>query len=141
MKRPIAVITSAAVVLAIAGCATAGDNPRSGARSDQLSHAEIQSLDVSTIFDVIQQLRPAWLLTRATNEGLHGEGGIAVYIDGARFGSVQSLRQIPRDQVESIRYLNARRVNDEFTRVSAAGVTGAIMISTRRSGRDPASSP
>ncbi|HEX2081781.1 MAG TPA: hypothetical protein VHG08_29015 [Longimicrobium sp.] len=103
------------------------DRPRT--RSDRLTQQEIQRTELTTIFDVIQRLQPAWLRSPRT-QGINLD--IGVFLDGQRVGGVEFLRQYPASQVTEVRYLNSREVNAELTGNQSVGLGAAIMLSTRR---------
>ena len=57
--------------------------------------------------------------------------GIKVYLDGFRYGSVESLATIPAMNVVEVRWLSAM---DATTRFGTGNTAGAIAV-TSRSGR------
>ena len=93
--RPLVALLSIAVTLSLASCAsrTASGSPRAGPNlitAEQLQEAEG---DVQNLLQVIERLRPNWLVNRAAT--MRERIGPVVYVDGTRFGEVESLREIP----------------------------------------------
>ena len=120
------------VLLAANACGNTSEVPpedRPRTRSDRLSAQEIQRTELTTMYDVIARLQPAWLRSPRTS-GINLD--IGVFMDGALVGGLEFLRQIPASQVTEARYLSQREVQAELTRMQSAGLGGAIMLSTRR---------
>lgn len=118
--------------LLLAGAACASAQPqadRTRARSDRLTHEEIQQTGMWNMFDVIQRLQPGWLAPQYDS----GRAvPIGVFMDGGRVGSVEFLRQIPASQIGGARYLTNRQVRAELTYIQHANIGSAIMLSSRR---------
>ena len=119
-------------LVAAAACGAPSEVPpenRPRTRSDRLTQQEIQRTQLTTIYDVIQQLQPAWLRSpRTAGRNLD----IGVFVDGVRVGGLEYLRQMPASQVTEARYLTSREITAELTVNQSAGLGGAIMLSTRR---------
>lgn len=94
-----------------------------------ITESEINSVNEENAQDIIQRLRPAMLRNRFTNPQSGGEGGgIAVYVDQARMGGIESLNTISRSQIKEIRFLNGPDATQRF----GTGVPGgAIVITTK----------
>ena len=71
-------------------CASSGG--ATGRDSSRLTADEIQSVDVSTLYDVVQRLRPRWLDVRATT-GFNGTDDIVVFQGQSLVGGTETLRQ------------------------------------------------
>lgn len=135
MKLLVAMLFAAATV---AGCASAA-SIGSSRDPNRISADEIATAQVTDAYELVERLRPQWLrarpITQSTSQasmgGGHGE--IVVFMNGARYGGVESLRQIAPESIGTIRYLGPGEVQREFTGQSGRGVVGAIMI--RSAGR------
>jgi len=120
--------------LLIVGCASAG----SGAGGDSpvgdpdlITREEIDRTTGSqNAYDLIQALRPQWLITRglATQRQATGEDDIVVYLDNARLGYRGELRRVTLASVRYLEFYDARRAT---LRWGGGHLHGAIYISTR----------
>ena len=81
-------------------------------------------------FDLVQTLRPNWLHTRGEHSIADGSQGIdvlIVYLDNARLGGAQTLRQIPVQTLTSIQYFDAKSATYKW---GNGHTHGAILVST-----------
>jgi hypothetical protein len=111
------------------GCTTA---PARNVSTDVITHEAIQSLGATyaDAYQVVSRLRPNWVRSRGVSSFTNLEAGFPmVYLDGSRFGAVESLRDIRADQVQSIRFLNP---TDATTRYGTGHAGGAILVTTLR---------
>jgi hypothetical protein len=115
-------------------CASGGGSSDTGSQQPGVSRsrnlitrAEIEAINESTAYDVVEQLHPDWFTSRVTLR----TGPIlpVVYLDNMRRGEVSELRSIPIDDVEEIRFINAR---DATTRWGTGVSGGVIQVTTRR---------
>jgi outer membrane cobalamin receptor len=85
-------------------------------------------------FEAIRLLRPRWLQSRGTSNIRGAQGGRTypvVMVDGSRSGSgtLEDLRQITVEDVESIRFIPGR----DATTLYGTGYGGGIIeVTTRR---------
>jgi hypothetical protein len=108
------------VVLAGAGCASAGNSDRApGATANRIVHAEFSPLGQIDALSAIQRLRPRWFQARS------GSGPV-LYVDGNRRNSVEELSFISADELEGADFMSA---SDATTRFGTGHVGGAIMVS------------
>jgi len=125
MRRHYWVVPALAVFLF--GCATAGERG-TRAHPNQITVEEIASTNMSTALEVVQSLRPNWLRERGPVSIRNPQGSeVIVYLDGARFGGMDSLRQIRVSSVASIEYLNSSEATFRF---GTNHVGGAILVRT-----------
>jgi hypothetical protein len=126
-----------AVALVVAGCASVGAGegvPSARGERHTLSAEAIEAAPERhvTAHDLVQGLRPAWLQRRGSATVQNpGAGAVAVYLDGTRIGGAESLRQIRREALLSIQYLDP---SDATTRFGTGHSGGVILVNTR-SGR------
>lgn len=125
-------IALAALVLLAAACATGpqGSDPTAGPRSPRnaVTYDQLAGTQQTSLYDALQRLQPSWL--RPPARGFDQE--IGVFLNGARVGGLEFLRQFPATQAQEVRYLDARAVEAELTGNQSRGLGGAIMISGRR---------
>lgn len=118
----------ALVLLLVSGCASTEGSERSRT-ADVISRAEIEGLDVGSAFEVVERLRPRWLRTRGVTSLRDPTSGDAwVYVDGIRFGRIDSLHQLSRDSLIEVRRISARDAQTQFGTGHQGGV---ILVVTR----------
>jgi hypothetical protein len=138
MKRFIGL---AALMMATAcGSAQTPVTTGTGGSRDSLGQAEIQANRTAetTAYDLISHLRPEYLRNRGQNtlrETTSASGPptynaptATVYLDNARFGDLESLKNISAESILRIQYLSASAAMTRFGTDSSAG---AILIFTR----------
>ena len=102
--RPFFVLTLAAA-LACASSGTAGTAVRRD--PNLITEQEIAASNESSVFDVVNRLRPMFLKTRGRSTiNAGGSEYASVFLDGQYFGELGSLRNIVASQIHEIRYLN-----------------------------------
>ena len=113
----------------LGGCATGGSGT-SGSRSGPIERDEVESVSTRDALQLVQRLRPQWLQGRGSTS-LRSPGATLplVYLDGVRYGAVESLRQIDSEAVWRVEFLNAPDATNRFGTGHAGGV---ILVTTRR---------
>ena len=123
-------------VAAIIGCAPAGGTSgTSGAsaaprRADYLTAEEIvgANADVATAYEALSRLRPNWLVSHGTTSFNPGNGFAVVYVDGQRYGDVNSLRNIQASEIADIHYYDVTQAGARFgIRGGSSGVIEVTM--------------
>lgn len=118
------------LMVALTGCATT--QAGKPGNQDVITQEEIQKTPgASTAYDVVRLLRPQFLYRRGVQsirQPVDPSSGILVYVDGSRAGGVDELKSIPSDQVEEIRWINAR---DATTRYGTDHGYGVIAVTTK----------
>lgn len=102
------------LALLVSACAQQQMRTGERSRSDDLVATDLR--DFGSVFDAVQNLRPQWLRERTGTYLANNRPDIAtkpanpvwVYWDGTRLGDPSSMRRISPDQVESLRYFDAR---------------------------------
>ena len=110
----------------------AGGAGRQAARHNPsvISSEELQRANASNHFDVVRTMRPEWLMRRAPTVLLTAqEGNIVVYMDRARLGDPDVLRQISPSDVASLRFFTPSEAEAEF---GVGHMHGAIQLLSRR---------
>lgn len=87
---------------------------------------EIRASGSATAYDVVESLRPNWLVKRGT-QSFFFDKDVIVYLDAARLGDRTALREIPAMTVASMRFLDARDANFRY---GQGHPYGAIVVST-----------
>jgi len=116
---------------------------------DEIALAEIRRSQARSALELVQELRPLWLQKRgiqnpgetgrASSNGrdltvIPGTGGIMVYLDNARVGEVDALREIPVSSLSGARYLDAAAATQRF---GGGHPHGAIVLLTARTSANP----
>lgn len=119
--------TASLLLVAVMGCASSGG----GTRTDlnRLTEAEIQSVDVATMYDVIQRLRPRWLDARAATS-FGGSTDVVVFQGQSHLGGVDVLRQLSPDAARWLEYLDGAQASASLPGMGSRRVEAAIVIHT-----------
>ena len=126
-------IAFAALLAVAAACGTqqvSGD-PYPRRNRSVLTLEEIQAAKGIgwSAYDLVAQLRPEYLKSRGTSSLRDLRPATAtVYLDGVRYGNIDTLRTMGGDQIQRIEYINAA---DATTRYGTDHVGGALLIKTR----------
>jgi len=131
MSRHIPVLVSVSVLLLlVAGCAKKGPVTGQGGVS-VIDQAEIEATDARHVLELIQRVRPAWLLmgTRRNPSDPFEEGGPIVLVNSypPPPRPLFSLQYMSLENIREIRYLTRTRT-ETWYRVRAPA--GAILILT-----------
>lgn len=104
--------------------------PSTASRSrDVLTPDEYQGTTARHAYDLVQQYRSAWLRTRGrTSFKADTLGTLQIYVNGSRFGDLESLRDIPIVEILELRYRSGQEATMRYGTNHAAGV---IEIKTR----------
>ncbi len=122
-------ILSLALLALLAGCASTASGGRSLQSRNVITTEEIESLNVSTAYEVIQQLRPHFLQGRGQSSIQDpGSSMPVVYVNGVRYGPPSVLQGLRAMDLREIRFLSA---SDATTRYGTGHVGGVIEVDTR----------
>lgn len=131
---------AAVLLLAAAGCATAGPHGAVDRDRNEITEAEIRGTTRSNAFELIQALRSDWLRQRATTAPLRRAGvahaapdDIIAYLDGQRLGTVEALRSV---SVQDIRKLRRYSAGSAQQRWGNGHNNGAIEVTSRSGGSE-----
>jgi predicted small secreted protein len=116
--------------LLVAGCGATTE----GVRGDynHVTADEIATVDVSTLYEVVQRLRPRWLEVRAQRSGFEGRPTeIVVFLDRTFLGGLDELRRMGRETAASLEYMPGARAQAQLSGIGARHVEGAIIVHTR----------
>jgi hypothetical protein len=120
------------LVLILGGCASSGgvnsESPRR--QSSVITAEEMRERHYGNMYDLIQALRPQWLVAgRAQSVTDPSAGQVVVYMDGVRAGGTGFLRQIATADVQRAEWLSPTEAS---TRFGTGHTGGVIIVSTRR---------
>jgi hypothetical protein len=74
--------------------------------ANEITRAEIESIQMSNVFDLVSALRPRWLQRRGTDT-LGEQGEIRAYIGSTRLsGGLRALRDVPLVGVTRIEFVD-----------------------------------
>jgi len=101
-------------------------------RGTLLSEEEVRGSTASTVYELLQALRPQWLRVRGDNA--HGDvnvetAGIRVYVERGYVGGVDALRQISTAEVTTVEFMDAATAT---YRLGQGNPLGAIVVHTGR---------
>jgi hypothetical protein len=123
-------------VPAILACAPApGTSGTSGApasRRTTLLAEEIVAAnsDRGTVYDAIARLRPSWLTHSTTSYDPPRTEFPVVFIEGRRYGELESLRNVNADQIADVRFYSAAEAGGRFG--MQGGLSGVIELSMKK---------
>jgi hypothetical protein len=115
--------------LLLSGCATTGTGEAERTSRNEITRAEIVATDVSTAYELVERLRPQWLVPRGRPSFNTPSLGILVYQDSYRMGGVEVLRQIPVEDLHSLTYLDGPTASSTLSGIGSGHVAGAIVLS------------
>lgn len=118
------------LLLLATACATGGQKTRY--RADELTRAEIMSVDVGNLYDVVNRLRPRWLTAeRRAGDRSFGLGtGVVVYQGQTFLGDVDVLRQWSPSSAYGLKWMDGATASASLPGLGASHVVGAIIIDT-----------
>jgi len=88
---------------------------------------QIREQLASDAYDLIRKLRPSWLRRGHRSNHFNKTASYAtVYVNGSKYGDIDSLLSIPAEQIKEIRFMNA---GEAAIRYGWNHSGGAILIS------------
>jgi hypothetical protein len=121
---------SIAALVVLAGCsAGTGGTEAPRLRRDLITRGQIEEMNATDAFDVVQRIRPEFLRQRGQSSITGGEQLAVVYVDGVRRGGPEILRTLRTNEVEEIRFVSG---TDATTRYGTDHGGGAIEVKSRR---------
>jgi hypothetical protein len=79
-----------------------------------ITYEEVRNSRYSDAYDVVHHLRPAWLRSPRGATSAVAQIDLAVFLDGVRLGSRESLHNIPINSVRSLRFFSAIDARQRF---------------------------
>lgn len=122
-----------ALTMTLGGCSSgpsAGGPPTVRRSPNAIAQAELAdpSVNMLTIYDAIQQLRPSWFRSPRAVSVSSGSNGPAVMINDS-FSSVDQLRGMRATEVSRVEYMSAA---DATTLYGTGYANGLIKVTTTR---------
>lgn len=126
-RRPNVYWAGALLLLVAAGCGTGGSGS-SSYRSDLITSEEIAEASGTNAYQIVRQLRPAWLRGRGA-QSVNAEASLpVVYVHQMRYGDVSTLRDFARGDLVELRFVDAATAT---TRYGTGHGGGVIEVVTR----------
>ena len=123
-------------IAAILGCASSGTSPISDTvkvprTPNYITGEEIVASNATemTAYDAVARLRPNWLVGHG--KATQGSEYPMVYVDGQRYGSSESLRNIQAYYVADMRYYDITQAGARFGIQGGTGGVIEVRIRTR----------
>ena len=113
----------------LVSCAAPGAQIAPLGDPDVLTRDEIDDSSARTAYELVQSLRPQWLITRGQRSLQQpAEASIVIYLDNARLGAPDSMQGVALGAVRYLRFFSAPEAT---LRWGGGHVYGAILISTQ----------
>jgi hypothetical protein len=131
--KPIHAVTAILAIAVLSACShsrgPAPSNATARRDADVITAEELSTITATTIYEAVRVLRPAWLMrSRPTAIRQQQQAQLIVYIDGTRYGNMESLRQIVPSGVFVVRYYSPGEAEGRF---GPGHLLGAIEVITR----------
>lgn len=118
-----------AVLLLSACAATSTGEPRP--QRDLITADEIEAVNASNLYEVVERLRPRWLDIRA-RRSFNDVTELVVFQGQTYLGGPEILREFGKDAAYAIRYLDGSTASATLPGMGTRQVEGAIVINPRR---------
>lgn len=121
----------ALLLFVLSACATGGSGSGEPRRDrNALVAEELEPLIQFTAWDAVQRLRPNWMRPGGIRNSANPAGHYPyVFVDGAPYGPMESLRTFRIETVEEMHFVDA---TDATIRYGGQYQGGVILITTRR---------
>jgi hypothetical protein len=103
---------------------------RDESSTKRVAHAELISLQETSVEAALRQLRPEWMRVNPSSRQVEGQTTASVYVDDVYTGGLDALRLIPVSAVVDLRYLSPSEASDRFGTGCRCGA-GVIVVTTR----------
>jgi hypothetical protein len=133
MHRSVRNAVVSLTLLVTAACASSGVQKSSGS-PDKLSRTEIESANTTSVYEVVNRLRPNWLRPAGmTMTGIQNSGSqqVTVYLDNQPLGGIETLRNLTTPGVLSMEFLTPTRAANVVTNIPNGVVTAVILVRTK----------
>jgi hypothetical protein len=116
------------ILLALTAACATGAADTTGRRTSinsPITAEEVERSTTTNAWDLVLITRPGWLRTRTQTTR---RSAIVVYVNNARMGDTQFLREINTADIERVEYLDSRTATFRFGQGHSEGV---ILVTTR----------
>jgi hypothetical protein len=128
VHRVLAVSLSTLLLAAFANADAQTPSRRPRRDPNLITAEELAAKPAQTLYDAVRALRPAWMMRgRPTALMPQNEGPLIVYVDGIRFGTIESLRQFVPGVAQAVRYYAPSDAEAHF---GPGHLNGAIEVIT-----------
>ncbi|MBD0320377.1 MAG: hypothetical protein ICV87_08585 [Gemmatimonadetes bacterium] len=121
----------AAALVVLAACVSSQQpDPNAGPRGTRnvITLEEIRATRQNNLYDVIHRVRPAWLRARTVSPVSPGtDGGVQVYRENTRIGSVGVLYSMSVDNVARLEFLDASSAQLKYGHGNSNGVIVVVI--------------
>jgi len=125
----LAVVMVAAMVLMPTACVT-GTGTSAGGDPNRLTQEQIAAANVSTLYDVVQRLRPRWIEVRSQRT-FELETEVLVVLNRTVLGGVDELRNLGVEIAAEMEYMTGSQAHGEFSLPGNRHVEGVVIVRTR----------
>jgi hypothetical protein len=125
------------IILMAAGCASSGSAGKaapSRRSSDLITREQIDASNRANAFELVQAMRPNWLIKRGAQTINLDAGDIVVYYGGSRLGSPTSLRDLSLPSIEFLQFVPGPAASQRWGLDHSFGV---IFVSPRGTSARP----
>lgn len=123
----------AVLALLVCACATAPRRDAAGTPPrpprNTVTYEQLASTQLPTLYEAVQRLQPSWLRPPRGNPT---RTEIGVFLNGARVGGLEFLREFPARQAQEVRYVPFNEVEAEIAGFQNERLGAAILITGRR---------
>lgn len=130
MMRPIQPLLACALAVTVLGCAS---TPSSFPDRNQITEREIEQTRATNALELIERLRPFWLIASRGERSINLETTILVYQNQTALGGLEELRRIPVHVIRSVRALDAVEAG-QLAGLGSRHVERAIVVMTHDEG-------
>lgn len=128
MNRVLVVSLSTLLLAAAANAAAQAPARKPRRDANLITAEELAAKPAQTLYDAIRALRPAWMMRgRPTTLMPQNEGQLIVYVDGTRYGTIETLRQFVPSIAQAVRYYSPSDAEAHF---GPGHLNGAIEVIT-----------
>jgi hypothetical protein len=115
MRHNFLLVSAAVATMAVSACSSATISGRNAYDPNLITFEQMSGEQNQSAYDAIRRLRPSFLTSRGPTTLLGTSSQYAtVYVDGMRYGTIETLKHLPASWIASVR----------SHRVSSAGYTG-----------------
>lgn len=118
-------------VAASLACASASTKSGAHKAANLITAEEIAGTNTTNAYEAVEKLRPAFLHSHGTDLSRNDTGLPDVYLGVARYGDVNSLRNIPAMEVLEIRFYKGAEAATKFGMQNPTGINGVIEVTLK----------
>jgi len=125
---------AAAAIMGACASGSGGSSSSSAPRTDAyvITAAEIANVGATDAYEAVQKLRPNFLRERgqtSLSDPASTDVTPNVYLNDTKMGDISALRDIPTDNIVTIKYWNDKEAQARF---GVGNVSGVIQVTTRK---------